>query len=38
MNKDRNSREDQSLGDKIKAGEPLMERAVQALRCHHEAQ
>ncbi|AZE47265.1 hypothetical protein C4K04_1575 [Pseudomonas chlororaphis] len=38
MNKDRNSREDQSLGDKIKAGEPLMERAVQALRRYHEAQ
>ncbi|WP_095143284.1 MULTISPECIES: hypothetical protein [unclassified Pseudomonas] len=38
MNKDRNSGEDQSLGDKMKAGEPLMERAVQALRRYHEAQ
>ncbi|VVO01556.1 hypothetical protein [Pseudomonas fluorescens] len=38
MNKDRNSREDQSLGDKMKAGEPLMERATQALRRYHEAQ
>ena len=38
MNKDRNSREDQGLGDKMKAGEPLMARAVQALRRYHEAQ
>jgi predicted trehalose synthase len=38
MNKDRHSREDQSLGDKIKAGELLMEQAVQALRRYHEAQ
>lgn len=35
---DRDSREDQSLGDNMKAGEPLMERAVQALRGYHEAQ
>ncbi|MHC8392675.1 hypothetical protein ACYZT8_03250 [Pseudomonas sp. LB3P93] len=38
MSKDRNSREDQSLGDKMKAGEPMMERAVQALRRYHETQ
>ena len=38
MIKDRNRREDLSLGDKMKAGEPLMERAVQALRRYHEAQ
>jgi hypothetical protein len=31
MNKDRNIKEDQSLGNKMKAGEPLMERPVQAL-------
>lgn len=38
MSKDRDSREDQSLGEKVKAGEPLMEQAMQALRCYHEAQ
>lgn len=38
MNKNRNIREDQSLGDKMKAGEPLMERAVQASRRYHEVQ
>ena len=38
MSKDRNSREDQSLGDKMKAGEPMMERAVRALRRYHETQ
>ena len=38
MNKDRSRREDQSLCDKVKAGEPLMEQAVQALRRYHEAQ
>lgn len=38
MSKDRYSREDQSLGEKMRAGEPLMERAVQALRRYHEAQ
>lgn len=30
--------EGKSLSEKIKAGEPLMERAVQALRRYHEAQ
>lgn len=38
MIKDRNRREDLSLSDKVKADEPLMERAVQALRRYHEAQ
>jgi predicted trehalose synthase len=38
MSKDRDSREDQNLGEKMKAGEPLMERAMQALRRYHEAQ
>lgn len=38
MSKDRNSREDQSQGDKMKVGDPLIERAVQALRWYHEAQ
>lgn len=38
MSRDRDSREDQSLGEKMKTGEPLMERAVQALRRYHEAQ
>ncbi len=28
----------EDLDEKIKAGEPLMERAMQALRCYHEAQ
>lgn len=32
------SKEDQGLGEKMKAGEPLMELAVQALRRYHEAQ
>ena len=32
------SKEDQRLGDKMTAGEPLMERAVQALRRYYEAQ
>ena len=30
--------EGQSLVDKMKAGEPLMEQAMQALRRYHEAQ
>ncbi|MGF6455282.1 hypothetical protein [Pseudomonas frederiksbergensis] len=38
MNKDSNSREGQSLGEKVKAGEQLMQQAVQALRRYHEAQ
>jgi hypothetical protein len=38
MSEDRDSEEDQSLGEKVKAGEPLMEQAVQALRRYHEAQ
>ncbi|MHC8400299.1 hypothetical protein ACYZTX_12670 [Pseudomonas sp. MDT1-17] len=38
MSKDRDSRGDQSLGEKVKAGEPVMEQAVQALRRYHEAQ
>lgn len=28
----------EGLGEKIKAGEPLMEQAMQALRRYHEAQ
>jgi hypothetical protein len=35
---DSNHREGQSLVDKIKEGEPLMTRAVDALRRYHEAQ
>jgi hypothetical protein len=31
ISEDRDSEEDQSLGEKVKAGEPLMEQAVQAL-------
>lgn len=38
ISEDRDSEEDQSLGEKVKAGEPLMEQAVQALRRYHEAQ
>lgn len=30
--------EDKGLGEKVKAGEPLMEQAVQALRRYYEAQ
>jgi predicted trehalose synthase len=38
MSKDRDSREDRSLGEKVKTGESLMELAVQALRRYHKAQ
>lgn len=38
MSNDGNHREGQSLIDKIKEGEPLMTRAVDALRRYHEAQ
>lgn len=38
MSKDRDSREDQSPSEKIKEGEPLMERAMQALHWYHDAQ
>jgi len=38
MSKDREGGEGRSLLVKIKAGEPLMELAVQALRRYHEAQ
>ena len=38
ISEDMDSEEDQSLGEKVKAGEPLMEQAVQALRHYHEAQ
>ncbi|UVJ45561.1 hypothetical protein NVV94_08390 [Pseudomonas sp. LS1212] len=38
MRKDRDSKEDQSLGEKMQAGEPLMEHAMQALRRYYEAQ
>ncbi|WP_259740101.1 hypothetical protein [Pseudomonas brassicacearum] len=37
MSNDSNHREGQSLVDKIKEGEPLMARAVDALRRYHEA-
>lgn len=38
MSKDKNVGEGQSLGEKIKAGEQLMERAKQALRRYRKAQ
>lgn len=38
MARGRDRRDDQSLGEKMKAGEPLMEQAVQALCRYHEAQ
>jgi hypothetical protein len=38
MSNDSNHREGQSLVDKIKEGEPLMTRAVDALRRYHKAQ
>lgn len=38
MSKNRDSEEDQRLGEKVKAGEPLIEQVVHALRRHHEAQ
>ncbi|MBU6959676.1 hypothetical protein KRR23_18295 [Pseudomonas sp. CVAP len=38
MSNDSNHREGKSLVDKIKEGEPLMARAVDALRRYHEAQ
>lgn len=38
MDKNRDGKDYPSLSQKMKAGEPLMEQAAQALRRYHEAQ